>query len=358
MGVDIRVERTLEPFTVIQNRILQDDRLSFKARGVLGYIFSRGKDYQVRVKDIINSGNEGRDAIQSAMKELEACGYAKLHTVKDTRNRVKGKQWTVTDKLETRSSVEPPLNHRQTGFPIIGKPVQLINNYIRENEKEEEFEIDLKKKSDVEYLNCKKLKLLEWFESNPDQFEMLKYCSGWEDLTKEQFTDTLGVYTLADSNFHNIHQPPEKQMKRIISWFTRQKSFARSANERRKKTKEQTGVNSETNLRNCKLEPKMENLYKQYIEKTKTEWKVLRDSKCRLLNAQEFLALLTGIHNPKTFELRGGMRGVWGYAKEVHNFLIEKSYHRNQTKAIYPVIQDYLTKKIELTNAGFSTART
>lgn len=71
----IRGPRKTEKFTIVSNTIIEDTRLSFKARGVLIYILSKPDNWVVRVEQIAKANGCGRDSLQSALREIEAAGY-------------------------------------------------------------------------------------------------------------------------------------------------------------------------------------------------------------------------------------------------------------------------------------------
>lgn len=81
----IRSQRPSQQFTVMKNNVLRDDRISFRARGVLAAILSRPDDWRTSAELLAkqSGGREGRDAIASAMKELREAGYLVTRTERD-----------------------------------------------------------------------------------------------------------------------------------------------------------------------------------------------------------------------------------------------------------------------------------
>lgn len=62
-------------FTQIPNSWLRDNRITFKARGLLAQILSNSTGFRLSIRSIAENNKEGRDAIRSAVKELEFYGY-------------------------------------------------------------------------------------------------------------------------------------------------------------------------------------------------------------------------------------------------------------------------------------------
>lgn len=147
----VRVKRHRERFTVLSTATLRTTALSLKARGLWALCLSYPDDWEFRAAHLqAQSERDGRAAVQSALRELEAAGLAALETLRSEDGRVQGKRWTIyeepalnpscegtastsvvpeaepagadgTDERETGPSVEGGA-HRQTGFPSDGKP--------------------------------------------------------------------------------------------------------------------------------------------------------------------------------------------------------------------------------------------
>jgi len=86
------IRRTPRPetnWTVIRNEVINDDRLSFKATGVLIYILSKPDHWQTSTAHLATVKKEGLDAIRTAMTELERAGYVKRRRYQDTLGRWK-----------------------------------------------------------------------------------------------------------------------------------------------------------------------------------------------------------------------------------------------------------------------------
>lgn len=62
-------------FLVVQNEVVRDEALSFKARGILVFLLSQPPGYSTSAERIADQGPDGRSAVLSGLKELEDRGY-------------------------------------------------------------------------------------------------------------------------------------------------------------------------------------------------------------------------------------------------------------------------------------------
>jgi hypothetical protein len=84
----LRVFRRERNFTQVENGTLRDKRLSYRARGILGYLLSQRDGWIWDANELADlSPTEGRFAILTALKELEAHGYLRRRKVQGDRGR-------------------------------------------------------------------------------------------------------------------------------------------------------------------------------------------------------------------------------------------------------------------------------
>jgi hypothetical protein len=62
-------------FTLLRNVWVRDRRISYKAKGLLGYLSSHSDGYRCTFAQIVNESGDGKDAVSSGLRELEAAGY-------------------------------------------------------------------------------------------------------------------------------------------------------------------------------------------------------------------------------------------------------------------------------------------
>jgi hypothetical protein len=62
-------------FARINNSVFRDKRLSWAAKGMLGYLLSRPDNWQVNTWDLVEYGPSGLDAVRASLRELTRLGY-------------------------------------------------------------------------------------------------------------------------------------------------------------------------------------------------------------------------------------------------------------------------------------------
>lgn len=103
-----RVEKNADnPFVMIDRRVIENPKLSWKAKGLLAYLLSRPDNWVVRFGDLAKRAPDGGHTVRAAMKELKAAGHVKVVAEREN-GRVK--QWTYT---VFESPVSPDVDFQQ-----------------------------------------------------------------------------------------------------------------------------------------------------------------------------------------------------------------------------------------------------
>jgi len=82
----MKIKKIETNFTQVSNNPLNDNRLSWKAKGVFAYLYSKPDDWDFSSDRIKNDSSDGRDSLLAGLKELELTGY--LHRIKNPTGKV------------------------------------------------------------------------------------------------------------------------------------------------------------------------------------------------------------------------------------------------------------------------------
>lgn len=117
----IRVNKS-EQYTVIANQPLNDERLSWEARGVLAYLLSKPDGWQVRIADLVNRGPAQRAKIRRILQELEGSGYLYRHQERGAGGTFG--EW-ITEVYETPESNPHQRPAPKSDYPTSVKPTSV-----------------------------------------------------------------------------------------------------------------------------------------------------------------------------------------------------------------------------------------
>ena len=65
----IRVRKRPNNFVMLDKTFLEDDRLSFKAKGILAYLLSKPDNWKVIVGNLVKYSKDGKSAVYAGLKE-------------------------------------------------------------------------------------------------------------------------------------------------------------------------------------------------------------------------------------------------------------------------------------------------
>lgn len=141
-------------YTIINNTIATDARLSWKAKGLFFYAFSRPEDWSFYISEIIKKSTDGKDSVYAGLKELEKYGYLVRNHKKNESGQFDGISWTFYEVPQTKNQESP-----QRDNPLMDNP-PLLNTYLYLEEEESKKSKALEKKEESKALE-RKLKLIK-----------------------------------------------------------------------------------------------------------------------------------------------------------------------------------------------------
>ncbi|MBJ7939201.1 DnaD domain protein [Bacillus cereus] len=131
MGI-IRVKKDSN-YSVINNTGLKDERLSWKAKGILAYALTLPDDWTFHISELARHAKDGEDSLRTGFKELKELGYVKRYPVRDG-NTKKITRWD-TEIYETRQRNMPQVENQDVVKPYEENQALLNTNRITTNKR-------------------------------------------------------------------------------------------------------------------------------------------------------------------------------------------------------------------------------
>lgn len=122
----MRVEKNRN-YTTMSNYHLRDTSLSLKAIGLLSKILSLPEEWDYTVAGLAEICKEGKDAIRSALEELEKAGYIERSQTHSADGTFSGNEYIVHEEPVGISPLSgfPSTVNPSTENPLTGNPTQL-----------------------------------------------------------------------------------------------------------------------------------------------------------------------------------------------------------------------------------------
>lgn len=113
-----RVEKTKD-FTVMSNHHLRDKRLTLKAKGLLSQMLSLPEDWDYTLAGLAYINRESKDAIRSAVEELEKAGYLERRQTMDRRGQFSCNEYVIHEFPVEKAQADVPSPKK----PLSAKPL-------------------------------------------------------------------------------------------------------------------------------------------------------------------------------------------------------------------------------------------
>lgn len=115
------------PFTQVANGVLRDERLSFKAKGLYAFLYSKPDGWDFESNRIAKESKDGRDSVRAGIEELEKYGYLKRCKQPDGRMVY----MIIFPPMTENPSQEPMTEKPNDGKTHSGKTRHISNKEIK-----------------------------------------------------------------------------------------------------------------------------------------------------------------------------------------------------------------------------------
>lgn len=130
----IRVQKNSN-YSIISNVHLQDETLSWKAKGILSYLLSKPDNWQVYIAHLKNQSTDGRDATASGIRELINAGYLSRDYTRNEAGQMTGRSYVVYESSFEQKAVNKGANPK-TENPLLDNPTldnpTLLNTDVKQ----------------------------------------------------------------------------------------------------------------------------------------------------------------------------------------------------------------------------------
>ena len=129
-----RVDKNRD-YCTINNTVLRDKRISLKAKGLLVTMLSLPEDWDYSIEGLATILKEGKDAVRSAIQELEKFGYVERIKDRAENGSFNGYVYIIRElPVLDNTEVEPSAENPTTVNPTAENPTQLNINKLSTKE--------------------------------------------------------------------------------------------------------------------------------------------------------------------------------------------------------------------------------
>lgn len=104
-------------YSVIRNPVFYDDRISWGAKGVLGYALTKPDDWSLYISEVVKHGTDKEFAVSGFFKELRLAGYIEYVQIRE-KGKIISTEYVVYEK------------------PLHNNPINIVSRYKAKKQKE------------------------------------------------------------------------------------------------------------------------------------------------------------------------------------------------------------------------------
>ena len=152
-------------FTTVDNVVLNDTSLSWKAKGLFVYLWSQADEWDFYESEVVKHSTDKLGSLKSGLKELEHQGYLKRQILRDDKGKFKGNEWVLSDNPMFKNPIsDNPIsdNPMSENHTLTNTNNNNINNNKDESNSTKENK-DKKSSNKKNKYNLNYTEFIEWF---------------------------------------------------------------------------------------------------------------------------------------------------------------------------------------------------
>lgn len=195
-----KAEKNKEYVTIL-NKVFHDERISWGAKGILGYALTKPEDFNLYISEVVKHGSDGKSKVAGYFKELRQAGYFKFQRIY-SEGKIIHTEYTVYE------------------IPEHNEPIK-ASNYSTDNLKQFRKEVNLKSENLIQ----EKLKIEKLNQEN--QSPIIKDSLQIKETEKKKEEEKKNTSTTSSSFANRM-----LEMKNVVSEpvLNRNEAFQRIVN--------------------------------------------------------------------------------------------------------------------------------
>lgn len=215
----VRVHKNAN-FTVMSNYHFKEKKMSLKSKGLLSLMLSLPDDWDYTVAGLVTLSSDGKDSVNSALKELESFGYLTRTRLTDAKGRFAGIEYNIYENPKENPIAEKPISAKPIqDNPISEKQPQSNTNSIKDLYNKLFMELNTNDDQLV-MLYQEYIKVRENMKAPLTEIGLEKLIERCERLSKNNVKVQKAILEAAIiNNWKNVYLPRESELDAITEEF-------------------------------------------------------------------------------------------------------------------------------------------
>lgn len=196
-------------FVATSRQIAQDERLTWKARGIFLYLASMNEGWNFYVDEIAKHSTQGKEALQSGIKELEKYGYLKRVRTRKEKGHLSTFDWELYFEPVCLRQENPSEGKtlRQENRPLISNNNNKEQETINNNKNNILSSCSIPYQEIVEYLNKRTGKKFKYKSKATQRLIKARYNEGFKLDDFKKVIDNKCLDWLRDEKMSEYLRP-------------------------------------------------------------------------------------------------------------------------------------------------------